>query len=52
MRVVGASVAWTAAEIAEKAADADWVGKTRLRLRSLSWFAKCIAFLQDAALLT
>jgi REP element-mobilizing transposase RayT len=38
----GTSVAWTAAEIAERAADGEWVSKTRQRLRSLSWFMKCI----------
>jgi REP element-mobilizing transposase RayT len=38
----GTSVPWTADEIAQKAADGDWVSKTRQRLRSLSWFMKCI----------
>ena len=34
--------AWSPAEIAEKAADSAWIETTRHRLRSLSWFMKCI----------
>jgi len=38
----GAPVPWSDAEIAAKANDGAWVAKTRLRLRSLSWFMKSI----------
>ena len=38
----GSPFAWSAAEIAEKAADPTWVGTTRTRLRSLSWCMKTI----------
>lgn len=38
----GRPLAWSPAEIATRAADAAWVAKTRVRLRSLSWFMKCI----------
>ena len=34
--------AWSPAEIAEKAADPAWIDTIRKRLRSLSWFMKCI----------
>lgn len=38
----GNPLAWTPSEIAAKAADADWIETARGRLRSLSWFMKCI----------
>ena len=33
---------WSASELAARAADATWISTARLRLRSLSWFMKCI----------
>ncbi|MEK7412228.1 MAG: transposase, partial [Planctomycetota bacterium] len=38
----GAALAWSSGEIAARAADALWVSTARDRLRSLSWFMKCI----------
>jgi REP element-mobilizing transposase RayT len=38
----GSLQAWSAAEIAERAADALWIDTIRKRLRSLSWFMKNI----------
>ena len=38
----GSPVAWSHAEVAAKAADPVWVDTARVRLRSLSWFMKCI----------
>lgn len=38
----GEPVAWTDVDCAAHASDPVWVSKTRLRLRSLSWFMKCI----------
>jgi len=38
----GNAQAWRLAEIAEKAADPAWIATARTRLRSLSWFMKCI----------
>ena len=35
-------VAWTAAEVAACVANAAWVAKTRMRLRSVSWLMKCV----------
>ncbi|MBN8523813.1 MAG: transposase [Planctomycetes bacterium] len=33
---------WSPAEIAERSADPTWIDTTRKRLRSLSWFMKCV----------
>ena len=38
----GSVIPWSSAEIATRAADAGWVAKARLRLRSLSWFMKAV----------
>ena len=38
----GAPIPWSDDDIATKANDGAWVAKTRLRLRSLSWFMKSI----------
>jgi putative transposase len=38
----GCPQAWGPADIAEKAADPVWIDAKRRRLRSLSWFRKCI----------
>ena len=38
----GTPQAWSPAEIAEKAANPVWIDTARKRLRSLSWFMKCI----------
>lgn len=38
----GAPAPWSPAEIAERAADGLWVERIRARLRSLSWFMKCV----------
>ena len=38
----GSPVAWSASDIAEKAADPVWIDTIRKRLRSLSWFMKCV----------
>jgi REP element-mobilizing transposase RayT len=38
----GSVIPWSSAEIAARAADAGWVAKARLRLRSLSWFMKSV----------
>jgi len=38
----GEPLAWSDVDLAGHASDAAWVSKTRLRLRSLSWFMKCI----------
>ncbi len=38
----GLPQAWSATEIADKAADLTWVDTTRVRLHSLSWFMKCV----------
>ena len=38
----GEPVAWSDAEVVARAGDAVWVSTQRLRLRSLSWFMKCI----------
>ncbi len=40
--VDGRPQAWSSAETAEKAADPAWIDTTRKRLRSLSWFMKCV----------
>ena len=42
MGLNGAPRAWSAGDIAEKAADPTWIASTRKRLRSLSWCMKCI----------
>ena len=38
----GSPVAWTAEEVAACVANTAWVAKTRMRLRSVSWFMKCV----------
>lgn len=38
----GSPVAWTAEELARRERDGLWIAKTRLRLRSVSWFMKCV----------
>jgi len=38
----GEPIAWSDVDLAAHASDAAWVSKTRLRLRSLSWFMKCV----------
>jgi REP element-mobilizing transposase RayT len=38
----GTPVAWTAEELTQRANDGAWVAKTRPRLRSVSWFMKCV----------
>jgi len=38
----GQPTPWSDDDLAAHASDAAWVAKTRLRLRSLSWFMKCI----------
>lgn len=38
----GCPQVWSHAEIAERAADPAWIETIRMRLRSLSWFMKCV----------
>ena len=38
----GTVIPWSAVDLAARAADATWISTARLRLRSLSWFMKCV----------
>ena len=38
----GEAIPWPVEEIIKKSRDAEWIAKTRDRLRSLSWFMKCV----------